>query len=56
LSRSERTLQARRQRAALEAHQAEQAPPRWQAFGAQPINLDRDLSQEPQPGDEYAYW
>jgi arylsulfatase A-like enzyme len=43
-------------RGALQEHLAEQPPPLWQILGSQPINLDRDLSQLPQPGDEFAYW
>jgi uncharacterized sulfatase len=43
-------------RAALEAHLAAQAPPLWLQPGSSPINLDRDLSQEPRPDDEWVYF
>ncbi len=42
--------------AALAAHNAEQAAPRWQAQLSLPINVDRDLSQPDQEGDEFIYW
>ena len=47
---------ASRLRAALAAHNAEQAPPRWPWTAASPLNVDRDLSQPDQEGDEFAYW
>lgn len=43
-------------RAALAAHNAEQAPPAWEAQATMPINLDKDLSQLDAPDDEYIYW
>lgn len=42
--------------AALAAHNAEQAAPRWEAQLSLPINVDRDLSQPDQPEDELIYW
>ena len=45
-----------RLRTALQAHNAEQAPPRWPWTMTTPINVDRDLSQPDQPEDEFAYW
>jgi uncharacterized sulfatase len=47
---------AARLRAALAAHEAEQAQPLWPWTLATPQNVDRDLSQPDQPGDEFAYW
>lgn len=47
---------ADRLRGVLEAHNSEQAEPRWPWTVATPQNVDRDLSQEDQPGDEFAYW
>jgi uncharacterized sulfatase len=47
---------AARLRAALAAHEAEQAEPLWPWSIATPTNIDRDLSQPDQPGDEFAYW
>lgn len=47
---------AKRMKAALMAHNADQAPPSWSWSGASPINIDRDLSQPDQPDDEFAYW
>lgn len=43
-------------RAALAAHEAEQAPPSWPSRMAIPVNLDRDGSHDDVPGDEYIYW
>lgn len=43
-------------RAALAAHNAEQAEPAWPSRGSFPINLDKDLSIPDAPGDEYIYW
>ena len=43
-------------RTALEAHNAEQAPPLWPSQLSSPVNIDRDLSQADAPGDEYVYW
>ena len=42
--------------AALEAHNAEQAPPAWEALIANPVNIDKDLSQPDAEDDEYVYW
>ncbi|MEM7018011.1 MAG: sulfatase, partial [Pseudomonadota bacterium] len=47
---------ATRLRAALEAHNAEQGAPLWPSVAASAINIDRDLSQPDQLGDEFAYW
>ena len=47
---------AERLRGVLEAHNAAQAEPRWPWTGTTAQNVDRDLSQEDQPGDEFAYW
>lgn len=43
-------------RAALAAHDAEQAPPAWPSQGAFATNIDKDLSQPDAPDDEYVYW
>jgi uncharacterized sulfatase len=43
-------------KAALAAHNAEQAPPAWASQIAVPINIDKDLTQPDTPGDEYIYW
>ncbi len=43
-------------RAALAAHNAEQAEPSWPSQGSFPINLDKDLSIPDAPDDEYIYW
>lgn len=42
--------------AALRAHNAEQAPPAWEALIANPVNIDKDLSQPDDEDDEYVYW
>ncbi len=42
--------------AALEAHNAEQAPSMWPSAGSMGINLDKDLSIPDAPDDEYVYW
>ncbi|MGB0922115.1 MAG: sulfatase-like hydrolase/transferase [Alphaproteobacteria bacterium] len=42
--------------AALAAWNAEQAEPAWPAQISTPINIDRDLSQPDQEGDEFIYW
>jgi uncharacterized sulfatase len=47
---------ADRLRGALEAHNQEQAEPLWPWTAATAQNVDRDLSQEDQPGDTFAYW
>ena len=43
-------------RGVLEAHNNEQAEPRWPWTVTSAYNVDRDLSQEDQSGDEFAYW
>ncbi len=47
---------AERLRGELETHNAEQAEPRWPWTATTAQNVDRDLSQEDQPEDEFAYW
>lgn len=47
---------AARLRGVLEAHNQAQAEPRWPWTTTTAYNVDRDLSQEDQPGDEFAYW
>jgi len=47
---------AGRLRGVLEAHNSEQAEPRWPWAATMAQNVDRDLSQADQPGDEFAYW
>ncbi|MEQ8486815.1 MAG: sulfatase-like hydrolase/transferase [Pseudomonadales bacterium] len=47
---------ADRLRGALEAHNQEQAEPLWPWTATTAQNVDRDLSQEDQPGDTFAYW
>jgi len=42
--------------AALDAHNAEQAPSMWPSSGSMGINLDKDLSIPDAPEDEYVYW
>jgi len=42
--------------AALEAHNAEQAPSMWPSSASMAINLDKDLSIPDAPDDEYVYW
>ncbi len=42
--------------AALEAHNAEQAPSMWPETGSSAINIDKDLSIPDAPDDEYIYW
>ncbi|WP_415244296.1 hypothetical protein [Zhongshania sp.] len=42
--------------AALNAHNAEQASPAWQAMIANPVNIDKDHSQPDAEDDEYVYW
>ena len=46
---------AERLRGVLAAHNAEQAEPLWPWAAATASNIDRDLSQEDQPEDEFAY-
>ncbi len=43
-------------RAALAAHNAEQAAPAWPSQGSFPINLDKHLAIPDAPDDEYIYW
>ncbi len=43
-------------RAALCAHNAEQAPPAWPSRIIVPVNIDKDLSHPDAPDDEYIYW
>ena len=43
-------------RAALDAWSQSQAEPRWASRAASAINVSRDLSQEDEPGDLFAYW
>ncbi len=43
-------------RAALAAHNAEQAPPAWPSAAFDPSQLDKDLSVPDAPDDEYIYW
>lgn len=45
-----------RLRQALEGHNAEQQPSRWPWVSTTAYNVDRDLSQEDEPDDEFAYW
>lgn len=45
-----------RLRRALEGHNAEQQPSRWPWVSTVAYNVDRDLSQEDEPDDEFAYW
>ena len=47
---------ADRLRRLLERHNREQLEPRWPWTLTTAQNVDRDLSQEDQPGDEFAYW
>ena len=47
---------ADRLRGVLETHNGEQAEPRWPWTSTTATNIDRDLSQQDQPGDEFAYW
>ena len=46
---------ADRLRGVLKTHNAAQAEPLWPWITAKATNVDRDLSQEDQPGDEFAY-
>ena len=45
-----------RLRQALDGHNAEQQPSRWPWVSTMAYNVDRDLSQEDEPDDEFAYW
>jgi len=41
--------------AALAAHEATQAPPRWPSRLSVPVNLDKDWNLDDAPDDEYVY-
>jgi uncharacterized sulfatase len=43
-------------KAALAAHNAEQAPPAWPSQASVAINLDKDLTEADALDDEYIYW
>jgi uncharacterized sulfatase len=43
-------------KAALAAHDSEQAPPAWPRQISTAVNIDKDLSQPDAPDDEYIYW
>lgn len=43
-------------RRALDAHDAEQAPPLWPSLGELPVNVDRTLAEPDSPGDTIVYW
>jgi uncharacterized sulfatase len=45
-----------RLKAALAAHNAEQAPPAWPSQASVAINIDKDLTEPDAPDDEYIYW
>jgi uncharacterized sulfatase len=47
---------ADRLRGVLEAHNEQQAEPLWPWTATMAQNVDRDLSQEDQPDDTFAYW
>lgn len=47
---------ANRLRDVLKNHNAEQAESRWPWTSTTAYNVDRDLSQEDRPEDEFAYW
>ncbi len=47
---------ADRLRAVLEQHNSEQVEPRWPWAITTAQNVDRDLSEDDRPGDEFAYW
>ena len=47
---------AARLREALAGHNHEQEPSRWPWVITNAYNVDRDLSEEDQPDDEFAYW
>ena len=47
---------ASRLRGVLEEHNSEQADPLWPWTSTNAQNVDRDLSQPDQPGDEFAFW
>tara|TARA_R110002111_G_C5769567_1_gene352326 strand:+ start:22 stop:381 length:360 start_codon:yes stop_codon:yes gene_type:complete len=43
-------------KAALAAHNLEQAPPAWPRQISVPVNIDKDLSVPDAPDDQYIYW
>ncbi|MEM7002144.1 MAG: sulfatase-like hydrolase/transferase [Pseudomonadota bacterium] len=47
---------ADRLRGVLNEHNSEQADPLWPWTSTNAQNVDRDLSQPDQPGDEFAFW
>ena len=47
---------ADRLRRKLDEHNSQQAEPSWPWTSEMVINVDRDLSQQDQPDDEFAYW
>ena len=47
---------ADRLRGVLAEHNSQQVEPRWPWTATSAHNVDRDLSQEDQPEDEFAYW
>ena len=47
---------AARLRDVLDTHNQQQEEPRWPWTATTARNVDRDLSQPDQPGDEFAYW
>ncbi|MDP6978026.1 MAG: sulfatase-like hydrolase/transferase [Myxococcota bacterium] len=53
---SERPDKLEELKLALAAHNAEQPPPAWPAQISTATNLDKDLTQPEEPGDEYIYW
>jgi arylsulfatase A-like enzyme len=53
---SERPEKLAELRAALAAHNAEQAEPAWPSQSSFPINLDKPLGIPDAPDDEYIYW
>ena len=40
----------------LDAHNAEQAAPRWPSLVEAPVNLDKTLAQRDAPDDDFIYW
>ena len=42
--------------ALLEAHLAEQVPPRWKSRGSSPISIDKHLNQPESDDDEFVYY
>lgn len=47
---------ADRLRRKLDEHNSQQVEPSWPWSSEMVINVDRDLSQQDQPGDEFAHW